>query len=118
MRTKTIFQLMIAALAGAIIMALFMLYSGIVQISGAGAVERGNEMAQLLCQRCHAIGLSGKSPNPLSPPFRTLQAKLTMEGLADEIDEGLLLGHRPMPPWQFSARQAEDLLAYIASLDK
>ena len=116
MRTKTIFQLMIAALAGAIIMALFMLYYGIDLINGASAAQRGHEMAQLLCQRCHAIGPTGKSPNPLSPPFRSLLAKLTMEGLADEIDEGLPLGHRPMPPWQFSTRQAEDLLAYIASI--
>ena len=80
------------------------------------AVQRGRELAVLLCQRCHDIAGPGPSPNRLAPPFPTLIERLTMEGVADEIQEGLALGHEPMPPWTFSPQQVEDLLSYLYSI--
>jgi mono/diheme cytochrome c family protein len=77
------------------------------------SIKRGLEMAQLLCMRCHAISGPGPGPNEKSPPFSTLVDKLTLEGVADQILEGLPLGHEPMPQWEFSEQQAEDLLLYI-----
>lgn len=80
------------------------------------SVVRGKELAQLLCQRCHAIAGPGPGKEEKSPPFSTLIAKLTLEGVADQLLEGLPLGHDPMPKWQFSEQQAEDLLFYIDSV--
>jgi len=80
------------------------------------SIVRGQELAQLLCKRCHAIAGPGPGKEEKSPPFSTLIAKLTLEGVADQLLEGLLMGHDPMPQWQFSERQGEDLLFYIDSV--
>jgi mono/diheme cytochrome c family protein len=79
----------------------------------AESIKRGLELSQLLCMRCHAISGPGPGPNEKSPPFNTLVEKLSIEGVADQLLEGLPLGHEPMPKWEFSEQQAEDLLLYI-----
>jgi len=101
--------------ASAVIAIAFFAWRSVVNMESA-EVMRGQELAQLLCARCHAIGPEGASTNPASPPFRTLEAKLTLEGVEDQIAEGLSLGHEPMPAWQFSSQQIVDLVSYIASL--
>lgn len=80
------------------------------------SVQRGKELAQLLCGRCHAIDGPGPGKEEKSPPFSTLVPKLTLEGVADQLLEGLPLGHDPMPKWEFSEQQATDLLFYIDSV--
>lgn len=80
------------------------------------AIQRGKELAQLLCMRCHAIEGPGPGEEEKSPPFSTLVPKLTLEGVADQLLEGLSLGHEPMPTWEFSEQQALDLLLYIESV--
>ena len=82
----------------------------------AAFVKRGQELAQLLCARCHAIAGPGPGTEEKSPPFSTLVSRLTLEGIADQLLEGLPLGHEPMPQWQFSEQQVEDLLFYIESV--
>jgi len=79
----------------------------------AESIKRGLELAQLLCMKCHAISGPGPGPEEKSPPFNTLVEKLSIEGVADQLLEGLPLGHEPMPKWEFSEQQAEDLLLYI-----
>ncbi len=86
------------------------------QQSEQEVVQHGRELANLLCKRCHAISGPGPSPRKAAPPFSTLIGKLTFEGLADQLLEGLRLGHKPMPPWEFSERQALNLLVYIDSV--
>ena len=82
----------------------------------AAYVKRGQELAQLLCARCHAIAGPGPGAEEKSPPFSTLVSTLTLEGIADQLLEGLPMGHDPMPKWQFSEQQVEDLLFYIESV--
>lgn len=80
------------------------------------SIQNGRELAELLCARCHALSAQDKSPNPSAPPFRTLLARLTIEGIEDELTEGISLGHQPMPEWQFSGQQIYDLTSFIASI--
>ena len=82
----------------------------------AATILRGKELAQLLCKRCHAIEGPGPGTEEKSPPFSTLVPNLTLEGVADQLLEGLPLGHDPMPKWEFSEQQAIDLLLYIESV--
>ncbi|MGI9412476.1 MAG: c-type cytochrome [Hyphomicrobiales bacterium] len=106
--------LTLGAIAVAVVAALW-LWAGSVENA---STERGRELAELLCAKCHAIGPDGESTNPKSPPFRTLEAKLTLEGIEDQVAEGLSLGHEPMPTWQFSSQQIEDLVTYIVSVSE
>ncbi|NNJ74116.1 MAG: cytochrome c [Anderseniella sp.] len=82
----------------------------------AASIQRGKELAQLLCTRCHAIEGPGPGTEEKSPPFSTLVPNLTLEGIADQLLEGLPMGHDPMPKWEFSEQQALDLLLYIESV--
>jgi mono/diheme cytochrome c family protein len=90
--------------------------------AGAGAapvdpaVERGRQLAEAMCARCHAIGPEGASPNPNSPPFREMFERLPQEGIEDTLLEGILMGHPPMPKIEFTNEQAGDLIAYMYSV--
>jgi mono/diheme cytochrome c family protein len=77
------------------------------------SIKRGLELSQLLCMKCHAITGPGPGTEEKSPPFTTLVEKLTIEGVADQLLEGLPMGHEPMPKWEFSEQQAEDLMLFI-----
>ncbi len=80
------------------------------------SVERGGDLARLLCTKCHTLSARGDSPNADAPPFRELLQKLTPEGIEDELAEGILMGHQPMPQWEFSSQQIYDLSNFIISL--
>lgn len=87
--------------------------TSLVHADDTASIKRGLELAQLLCMKCHAISGPGPGPEEKSPPFSTLTTKLGLEGVADQLLEGLPMGHEPMPKWEFSEQQAEDLLLYI-----
>ena len=81
---------------------------------------RGKAIAQANCGKCHAIGPSGASPNPKSPPFRTLSHKYPLSDLEEALAEGIVVGHEgaEMPPFQLSTGQIEALLAYLGSIQR
>ncbi len=106
----------IPVLSGLLILALTVGQGSARADEEAASVQRGKELAQLLCTRCHAIEGPGPGTEEKSPPFSTLVPNLTLEGVADQLLEGLPLGHDPMPKWEFSEQQAIDLLLYIESV--
>jgi cytochrome c len=105
------------ALAAALIAA-----AGFSQASPAHAdaaqTARGRAIAQRNCSRCHAIGKSGESPNPKSPPFRFLSRRYPISSLEEALAEGIMVGHQglEMPHFQFDPAAIDALLAYIDSI--
>ncbi len=96
---------------------------------GAGLAERvrgGQRQARRgswprrIAARCHAIGRRGASPNPKSPPFRTLAEFYPIESLQEALAEGISVGHEgiEMPEFQFSPAQIDDLTAYLKSINR
>jgi mono/diheme cytochrome c family protein len=86
-----------------------------------GDVERGHEFAKDNCATCHAVEKTGASPYAPAPPFRTLHEKYDVEGLAEALAEGIVVGHdgpRPMPEFVLEPDEIDDLLAYLKSLEK
>jgi cytochrome c len=84
------------------------------------SVAHGRAIAKENCGRCHALGRTGRSPNPKSPPFRTLAQKYPLSNLEEALGEGIVVGHEgpEMPQFKFSTTQIEQLLAYLASVQK
>lgn len=80
------------------------------------AVERGREMAEQHCARCHAIGREDESRLPQAPPLRELPGRYPVEDLAEAFAEGIVTAHPAMPQFTFEPPQIEALLAYIDSL--
>ena len=81
-------------------------------------VRQGETLARTNCARCHAVGRIGKSPLRAAPPFRELHTRYPVEDLAEALTEGIRTGHPSMPEFRFDPDQAEDLIAYLNSLER
>jgi cytochrome c len=81
-------------------------------------VDEGQAIVKANCSRCHAIGPTGESPNPKSPPFRKLSKKYPVRNLEEALAEGIIVGHEneQMPPFVFSPSQVEAIVAYLDSV--
>ena len=107
-------------ISGAVCAALFALAAMPAQAEPAthATLMRGKAIAQANCGKCHAIGPTGASPNPKSPPFRTLSHKYPLSDLEEALAEGIVVGHEgaEMPQFRLSTGQIEALLAYLGSI--
>jgi cytochrome c len=87
-------------------------------VSAADArAERGRDVAIENCSGCHAIGRTDASPRSEAPPFRALHERYPVEHLAEALVEGIVTGHADMPEFRFSPEDAEDLIAYLRTLE-
>lgn len=84
------------------------------------AVKRGEMLAKENCASCHAIGLKGDSPNPKSPPFRTLSQRYKLEALEEALGEGITMGHGEanMPHFIFEPDDIGDLISYLKKVNR
>ena|SRR5471032_2723881 len=80
------------------------------------SAERGQALVTGSCGGCHAVGAEGRSARPGAPPFRNLNRRFSMGMLEEELRSGMLTGHPPMPPFQFSQVQIGDIMAYLRSV--
>jgi mono/diheme cytochrome c family protein len=83
-----------------------------------GDRARGLKIAQRNCAVCHAVGHSGDSTNPKSPPFRTLAQRYPLGDLEEPLGEGIMVGHEgaEMQTFAFSPGQIADLMAYLGAI--
>jgi cytochrome c len=80
--------------------------------------QAGLAILRANCARCHAIGMTGNSPLPAAPAFRTLHLRYPVESLEESLAEGIITGHPAMPEFQFSPEQVGDIIAYLKSLER
>ena len=97
--------------------------AGDAALSGTAAGEvpspdavRGQALAQARCGGCHAVSASGASPHPDAPAFRDVALRYPPHMLSEALVEGIVVGHPDMPQFEFSAREASDLVAHLEKL--
>ena len=93
--------------------------SAVVPAAAAGPlVDEGKAIVKSHCSRCHAIGPTGESPDPESPPVRMLSKKYPVQNFREALAEGIIVGHEDqgMPPFAFSPLQIEAVIAYLSSV--
>jgi mono/diheme cytochrome c family protein len=84
-----------------------------------GTLEnRGAALLSKQCARCHAVGLTGASPHPAAPPFRTLSQRYPIDSLAEALAEGLMSGHPDMPEFVFRPDEIGAILAYLQAIQQ
>ncbi len=83
-----------------------------------GARMRGRETAEQRCAVCHAIGKSKTSPRAGAPAFTELKRRYSATGLLWELEASAAVGHYGMPVVTTSAKEREDLAAYVRSLGR
>ena len=79
------------------------------------ALERGRQIAEGRCGRCHAVSSTGDSPQRRVIPFRQLSERYPVEMLVDAARTGTIAGHDEMPMFELGAEAIMALLAYIES---
>lgn len=82
----------------------------------AQEIADGKALAEKLCARCHAISTTGSSPEAKSPPFRIIAKKWPVQDLEEALAEGIVVGHKVMPEFEFEPDDITNLLSYIDSL--
>ena len=80
-------------------------------------IARGQAFAQTACAGCHAVGASGSSPDPRAPPFAVLAGHYVGVSLQRKLTEIAETGHYAMPALRIHADEANDVAAYLESLN-
>lgn len=87
--------------------------STITPAAAAGDAQAGHDLAQRWCTSCHIVDRSGRGPDT-GPPFPTI----AMRNKEDRswVRAWLADPHPPMPNFNLSQPQIDDLVAYLDSL--
>ena len=80
--------------------------------------RRVKGMLEEMCGRCHAVGTTGQSPNPLAPAFRTFGEKLYDTDMVQRLQDGLTTIHPEMPTFRFNAQDAAAAVNYLRSIQR
>jgi mono/diheme cytochrome c family protein len=88
-------------------------YIGSIKAAGLGRL-----LIEENCSPCHATGLSGESPHPDAPAFRTLSRNYPVSQLAEALAEGIMTGHPDMPEFIAEPGQIDDMIAYLESIQE
>ena len=81
------------------------------------AADRGLALAQQRCSGCHMVGLDETAATE-GPRFRDLQMRYNSLSLGKRFRDIAQHGSGEMPPVGFTSADAEDLIAYIETLDR
>lgn len=80
--------------------------------------RRVKAMLEEMCGRCHAVGTTGQSPNPLAPAFRTFGEKLYDTDMVQRLEDGLTTIHPEMPTFRFKHDDAAAAVNYLRSIQR
>lgn len=97
----------------AIIAVLFVGVAAPVWAEGSGDTLRGQAYTNAMCQSCHSVKADTASNNPAAPPFRSIKFDFKT---GEEFATFLNTKHPVMPAPIINAKQGEDMMAYIATL--
>lgn len=79
-------------------------------------VAEGRAVARAQCAGCHALDGMAESPNPAAPPMTELLERYDADRLADDLIEGIRVGHDEMPEFDLPVTAADALVAYLKSI--
>ena len=80
--------------------------------------RRAKAMLEEMCGRCHAVGITGQSPNPLAPAFRSFGEKLYDTDMVQRLQDGLTTIHTEMPTFRFKHDDAAAAVNYLRSIQR
>ena len=86
------------------------------QDGGTDTVARGKALVLKYCSGCHAVELTGDSPHPKAPPFRTLSQRFPIDALEETFIGTIDTGHPGMPVFKATQDQIDAIIAYIATV--
>ncbi len=82
----------------------------------ASLIADGRTVAEANCARCHALDDQTASPNAAAPPMKELLGRYDADMLANDLIEGIRVGHDDMPEFDLPVAAADALVAYLTSI--
>ncbi len=80
-------------------------------------LKAGQDLVEVNCGKCHAVGAADASPHQAAPAFRKLSDSFPMDALEEAFSDGRIYsGHPDMPEFIATPEQVDAIIAYIASL--
>lgn len=80
----------------------------------AADIGHGEQLAREWCSNCHLVGPDQTSGGDSAPTFNSIAE--TAQERNDDLRAWLADPHPPMPNFDLTVREIDDLLAYIESL--
>jgi len=84
--------------------------------SDAVSLATGQELAEIHCATCHAVGTDDTSAQPGAPAFRDLSKLYPLESLEEPLAEGIVTAHENMPEIAFEPNDIDAFLGYLSSI--
>lgn len=84
----------------------------------AALAAQGRAIAESQCAVCHAVGEFGESPRAAAPPFRRLLSRYDPAALAQDLAEGIRIGHPDMPRFDLPIQGVDSLVAYLRAIQE
>ncbi len=84
----------------------------------AQSLAIGRAVVERNCAMCHAVGVSGPSPNPQAPAFRDMSQRLDVEALGEGLARGILTEHPSMPEFRLSTTEVVGVIRYLRSIQR
>jgi len=81
-------------------------------------INQGRSLVAEFCARCYAIGITGESPHPWAPPFRTLGRTVDLNEFPRALERGITSIHPDMPAIKFSQEEARAVRAYLWAIQQ
>jgi mono/diheme cytochrome c family protein len=94
---------------------IMMVASSLPQSVVAADVKQGERLARQWCSNCHLIDNRQSTGGDTAPAFATIAE--TAADRSDDLEAWLADPHPPMPNFNLTRYEIDDLLAYINSLD-
>jgi mono/diheme cytochrome c family protein len=79
-------------------------------------VTAGFAIVKAECSGCHAVGPTGASPNPKSPPFRNIVWRYGSGNLVEVLSNQMAISHDEMPEFLFEPEEVLAIASYLESL--
>lgn len=80
--------------------------------------RHGRALLREFCARCHAVGVTGRSPHSDAPPFRYLGRHFDLDEFPRALERGISSGHPDMPIFKFSEQDARDVRDYLRTIQR
>jgi len=79
-------------------------------------IEQGRTIAEMNCAGCHSLDPHAPYVEGQPPPMRDMLLRYDAEVLAEDLIDGIRLGHQDMPEFDFSVTGADALVAFLKSI--
>jgi cytochrome c len=76
----------------------------------------GQRIIETTCAQCHAIGKTGTSPNPKSPPFRAIVNRYPSDTLVEALTDQTSIAHGEMPEFVLEPEDIAEMTEYLETL--